>query len=230
MRTALYRHWDKDGTLLYVGISLSALARLGQHAEHAHWFKSIASVTIEHFETRADALAAERTAIRSEEPLHNLIRYKEAEAFGEATRAEDLASQSDLVRRVVAYHPLYTLEEATDALSLRSGVLKQLIEHNRIGTVQLPNSRGKMLTYITGWQVIEFLEAVTADPNAAVIPIAEVRDWRKQSESFEQIGGTVERSLGREGLVYTARVGNLSVTDTSRTGAIEAVIAQMEAA
>jgi hypothetical protein len=29
-RTSLYRHFDADGTLLYVGISLSALVRLGQ--------------------------------------------------------------------------------------------------------------------------------------------------------------------------------------------------------
>jgi hypothetical protein len=43
----LYRHFDKDGTLLYVGISLSAINRLGQHKDNAHWFSSIKRVEIE---------------------------------------------------------------------------------------------------------------------------------------------------------------------------------------
>ena len=52
---ALYRHFTADGTLLYVGISLSALNRLGQHRQNAEWFDKIARVEIEHFPTRAAA-------------------------------------------------------------------------------------------------------------------------------------------------------------------------------
>jgi len=36
-RTALYRHYDKQNILLYVGISLSATYRLRQHQSSAQW-------------------------------------------------------------------------------------------------------------------------------------------------------------------------------------------------
>lgn len=73
-RTALYRHFDADGRLLYVGISLSAVHRLGQHRQHAHWFKAIARVDIEWHATRLLALEAEACAITRELPLHNTAR------------------------------------------------------------------------------------------------------------------------------------------------------------
>lgn len=71
-RTALYRHWDADGNLLYVGISLSAVGRLNQHRRDSHWSDEIASVTIEYFASREMALKAEADAIRSESPEHNI--------------------------------------------------------------------------------------------------------------------------------------------------------------
>lgn len=73
METALYRHFDKDGRLLYVGISLNAVARLAQHRGVAHWFRSIARIEIEWHPTREDACAAEIEAIREELPMHNVI-------------------------------------------------------------------------------------------------------------------------------------------------------------
>ena len=70
--TALYRHFDSDGRLLYVGISLSAIIRLAEHRA-SPWFDDIAHVEIEHRSTRKAALAAERAAIRNEKPLHNIV-------------------------------------------------------------------------------------------------------------------------------------------------------------
>jgi predicted GIY-YIG superfamily endonuclease len=67
----LYRHFDKDGILLYVGISLSAIHRLSQHRTSSSWVASIESVRIEKFETRKDAVDAEKSAIISEHPKHN---------------------------------------------------------------------------------------------------------------------------------------------------------------
>jgi hypothetical protein len=73
--TQLYRHFGKDGELLYVGISISAMARLGQHKDDASWFSDIRRVDIETFPTREDALTAERAAIQDENPKHN-IKHK----------------------------------------------------------------------------------------------------------------------------------------------------------
>lgn len=70
-KTALYRHYNAKGKLLYVGISLSAASRLLQHSISAHWFLEIANVTIEHFDNRQYALEAEQNAIKLELPLFN---------------------------------------------------------------------------------------------------------------------------------------------------------------
>ena len=58
--------------MLYVGISLSAVHRLGQHKDNAHWYSSISRVDIEQFKTRGEALLAEKEAIQQEFPLHNI--------------------------------------------------------------------------------------------------------------------------------------------------------------
>ncbi len=154
----LYRHFDKDGRLLYVGVSLSALSRLAQHRDASHWFQEIASVKIEVFEDRKAALAAERDAIVKENPLHNLKRptSKEVEASkgaGESGRA--------LLRRLVQFNPTYSMMEAGNALGISTTTLKKLIDAGEVGFIQIGSKRR-----ITGWQLIEFLDATTEKPSA----------------------------------------------------------------
>lgn len=73
MRTALYRHFDADGALLYVGISLNSIKRTMQHRSGARWFEQIARITIEWLPSREEAEQAERNAIRSERPANNVV-------------------------------------------------------------------------------------------------------------------------------------------------------------
>jgi len=73
----LYRHFDKDGQLLYVGISFGAIARLQAHKRDADWFDNIARVEIQKFRTMEAAKKAERKAIQREKPIHNRHRYIE---------------------------------------------------------------------------------------------------------------------------------------------------------
>src|SRR3990172_9525573 len=70
----LYRHYDRNGILLYVGVSLSTLNRLKQHEDNAHWFNDIVDIKIERCDSRQRALELERTAINKENPLHNRKR------------------------------------------------------------------------------------------------------------------------------------------------------------
>lgn len=71
-RTALYRHFDGDGRLLYVGISLAPFRRLSSHRHASHWSESIRNIAVEWFPDRAQALSAEFAAITTEKPLHNI--------------------------------------------------------------------------------------------------------------------------------------------------------------
>ena len=70
--TNLYRHYNTTGILLYVGISISAIKRLSQHAVQSRWFNQIAVIKIEKFETRKEAQLAEKQAIEQESPLFNI--------------------------------------------------------------------------------------------------------------------------------------------------------------
>lgn len=68
----LYRLFDSSGTLLYVGISLSALQRGLQHRRLKDWWVDVSRMEIQHFSSRRDAEAAECQAIRSERPRYNV--------------------------------------------------------------------------------------------------------------------------------------------------------------
>lgn len=158
--TQLYRHFNDGGELLYVGISLSAINRLGQHADHATWFKTISKVTIENFATRNEALDAERNAIHKENPKHNIKHKKEAERLAmEALATDRLAkAKSDLIKRYVAFRPLYSIQDLAQALSLSTAAVRKEIGSGSIGHVKITSPRGKERTYITGWQLIDYLE------------------------------------------------------------------------
>jgi hypothetical protein len=69
--TVLYRHFDKDGRLLYVGISLNELLRIRQHKSTAPWWRDVSNITVERHGTKSEALIAERLAIEKERPLYN---------------------------------------------------------------------------------------------------------------------------------------------------------------
>jgi hypothetical protein len=162
-RTDLYRHFDVDGNLLYVGISLSAVHRLSQHKEHSHWAGQIKRVEVESFDTREEALIAETLAIQSENPKHNLAKRKKHVAEKKSLPAQ---SASDIVERYVAFSAVYFPMEAAQRLRISAHALRKLIEDGKIGHIVLPpkpglSAHGKPYNSkiaITGWQLIEYLE------------------------------------------------------------------------
>jgi len=71
-RTALYRHFDADGRLLYVGITENLPSRDRQHRA-SPWHGKIAETKTQWFDSREDAARAEAQAITTERPLHNAV-------------------------------------------------------------------------------------------------------------------------------------------------------------
>lgn len=76
--TAVYRHFDACGRLLYVGSTSDPEARWKQHQRQSGWVMAglVDSVTIEWWPSRAAARTAERAAIRNENPIYNRLRPK----------------------------------------------------------------------------------------------------------------------------------------------------------
>lgn len=73
MYHTLYRFWNKDSELLYIGISLNAIARLSQHSKDKDWYQEVASITMEHFGSREELEKAERESIFKERPRYNIV-------------------------------------------------------------------------------------------------------------------------------------------------------------
>lgn len=69
--TSLYRWFDADGELLYIGISGELALRQNGHSKKSSWSDFASTSTVERFATRDEARAAERAAIEAEQPLFN---------------------------------------------------------------------------------------------------------------------------------------------------------------
>jgi predicted GIY-YIG superfamily endonuclease len=134
---SLYRHFAADGTLLYVGISLNPLNRLGQHKHNAAWFDKITRVAIEQFPSWAAALEAERNAIKEEKPLYNIAFAPKEWAITQ----DQLAALLDVTPRAInemrkrrvlpepatAYSVAWTDRRALAAALREIGILGQFV-------------------------------------------------------------------------------------------------------
>lgn len=74
--TTLYRFFDANDRLLYVGISNLASRRWAQHEADKPWWSEVARTSVEHFATRKAALEAEKRAIQTEHPKHNVVHNR----------------------------------------------------------------------------------------------------------------------------------------------------------
>lgn len=70
-RTALYRHFDADGALLYVGITDCLPERDKHHTATSSWHGQVHKTETQWCLSRGHALALERVAIQYEGPAHN---------------------------------------------------------------------------------------------------------------------------------------------------------------
>lgn len=97
---SVYRCFDHDGALLYVGVSVNAIQRIGQHqSEKKPWFHEVARVEIEHFESRLLAAEAEVAAIQNERPAYNI---KDADPVRRAQLQEEREARDARFREELA--------------------------------------------------------------------------------------------------------------------------------
>lgn len=70
-RTALYRLYDTESVLLYVGISTYPKYRFKEHAGDKAWWHHVTRREIVWLDSREEALKAEAEAMVEERPLYN---------------------------------------------------------------------------------------------------------------------------------------------------------------
>ena len=71
-KTAVYRVYDSDDALLYVGMSRSPFARFLSHSKSSDWFDSVTRLELAWYPDREQAKTAESAAILKESPKHNV--------------------------------------------------------------------------------------------------------------------------------------------------------------
>lgn len=76
-RTALYRFFDAAGNLLYVGVTKNPKSRWQTHALEQCWWHLVTRNEVTWCPSRREAAAAEKQAIRDEDPVYNYIWKKE---------------------------------------------------------------------------------------------------------------------------------------------------------
>lgn len=77
-RFVLYRFYDKEEILLYVGKTFNLKTRVANHERGKDWWQYVANMTIEEFSSDKDLIEAEKKAIVEESPIYN-VQYNHRE-------------------------------------------------------------------------------------------------------------------------------------------------------
>lgn len=164
--TSLYRQFNSEGTLLYVGVSFSAVYRTSQHRKNSPWYREIANIKIEHYETRQEALDAEILAIKFEKPLYNKIHSKISDRnlapiFEKYKKPVVIL---EIKENDISTSAIYKLDRVSLILRIPVAKIKRLISTNKLGHVVMPPQRefvkrGKIMikckdqVYVSGKQL-----------------------------------------------------------------------------
>lgn len=120
--TALYRMRDKNGRLLYVGISFTAMKRIEDHkAKRGWWFNDVTRIDVEWFPTRGRAEDAERTAIQTEKPKWNVAHaYVKRSPLDTPPKRRPAADVLDEVETVTGV-TIDDMRQAVDGIAVSIG-------------------------------------------------------------------------------------------------------------
>jgi len=126
-RTALYRCFDAEGQLLYVGITKSPKKRQSEHRRGSVWYPQMADMTVEWFDDEDGARSAESAAIRSEGALYNVIdgTVKKRDVFldGTTTWAEVHGGRWEVIVDVAGIDDLLILEGDDEQRAIQTAMI-----------------------------------------------------------------------------------------------------------
>lgn len=237
----LYRYFNKDNTLLYIGESLHAVGRACQHRAVSSWYFESTTMTIERFDCKKDARAAERIAIKEEKPLHNIVHNNKIadavpvkatgvngkeEYTGLVTKKDDpwaKRAKEDrmILLRSVVYKPLYRLSEAAEMLCINATKLKELAAAGEISVIIADNLR----MYVTGWALIDYLENMQKNQNKTAQNLLENKVLRSAQGKLRHAKASISVFGFKDQPLLSAPTGDI-VLEALRTVGKEGVTTQ----
>lgn len=102
----VYRFYDADGGLLYVGWSHDVLKRFEHHRYERKWWKQVARIELDHCTSAAAAQAHEAELISSLRPVHNRVHNPDWTTNGGRWQlaADWAADHADEIAEHVAFY------------------------------------------------------------------------------------------------------------------------------
>lgn len=207
MKTALYRLFDADGALLYIGIANDPKTRWSSHAGEKRWWGDVARKTLEWFATREEAESAEVAAIVGERPQYN-VTHSETRRPGDA-REDNTERYRYLVKFRVLTSEWARFGEATKAAGTnRSAVLLQLMAWY----MRKPGAECPERPPAGPWSGTQEEDAVQSPrqgvpaQRASKMPIERLAEIDKAASEFKRA------RLALEAVVHEARNAGVSLT------------------
>jgi excisionase family DNA binding protein len=147
--TYVYRAFDAEGQLLYVGISGNWGRRLHQHAERHEFYPRTRRLEVEQFPTRDAALDREREIILRDQPLFNLAG-KERSVVAAArprkarTPANDCVTTTWLARAMgVGKRTIYTLIQLGEVPATRPRSHYRIRREDAVAAIERAKQRAR---------------------------------------------------------------------------------------
>lgn len=128
-KTYLYRYFNADSVLLYVGITRSISKRHSAHEQHSLWFTEHTKMTVEVFPSQHEAAIAEIRAIANEKPKYNVHigggGVRSANAFDTVIISVRLSHEEATI-----FDKIVKLRSSSRTAMLRSIIKKQLSSYH----------------------------------------------------------------------------------------------------
>lgn len=150
----LYRFYSHTGQLLYVGITANPPARFSQHQDDKDWWSLVSGMKIETYGSREELAEAERSAIRIEHPLHNIVHNgKQKQVAADTPSVVELRFTCDMCRRPIFGETGYICVDHLAAMN-RPRLIKEWEDQHYQGTggwIALPISAWNDYPAETPW-------------------------------------------------------------------------------
>lgn len=131
--TFVYRLYDEDDILLYVGVTNNVKSRFEQHADDKYWWGWVQRHRLEEHPNRGAALRAEMDAIRTEHPVFNLSGRPPADGLIDR-RVYRLIKELRYVVRCPESFKIIGIPDAFDVLEVWDGTPEEQAIADAIGT------------------------------------------------------------------------------------------------
>jgi len=171
-RGCLYRFFDVEDVLLYVGITRDLSARFASHRRRAAWWLDAVRIEVAFYESMAAAEAAEAVAIITERPLHNAAQPTPARVCTLHERAGVSADSGVLRATAEAERLRHVVDEQGIGLAKMQGnvdAARGAYRTMRAKCLAVDAERARWAR--------KFFDAVAPRPDVDFAPVVSTGDW-----------------------------------------------------